>query len=41
MDIRGFLTCVAMWLCSVDGYNAIQYARRYWRFRTATKNLAN
>ena len=29
MDIRGFLTCVAMWLCSIDGYNAIQYARRY------------
>lgn len=33
MDIRGFLTCVAMWLCSVDGYNAIQCARHYWRFR--------
>ena len=33
MDIRGFLTCIAMWLCSVDGDNAIQYARHYWRFR--------
>lgn len=33
MDLRGFVTCVLMWLCSVDGYNAIQYARHYWRFR--------
>ena len=41
MDIRGFLTCVAMWLCSVDGYDTIQYARCYWRFRTANKKLTN
>jgi hypothetical protein len=37
MDLRGFLTCVLMWLCSTDGYNAIQYARHYWRFRTMAR----
>ena len=37
MDLRGFLTCVLMWLCSIDGYNTIQYARHYWRFRTMTR----
>ena len=37
MDLRGFLTCVLMWLCSADGYNAIQHTRRYWRFRTMTR----
>ena len=37
MDLRGFLTCVLMWLCSTDGYNAIQYTRRYWRFRTMAR----
>ena len=37
MDLRGFLTCVLMWLCSTDGYNAIQYARRYWRFRAMAR----
>ena len=33
MDIREFLICVAMWLCSADGHNAIQCAHHYWRFR--------
>ena len=37
MDLRGFITCVLMWLCSIDGYNAIQYARHYWRFRTVAR----
>ena len=37
MDLCGFITCVLMWLCSIDGYNAIQYARRYWRFRTMAR----
>lgn len=31
MDIRELLTCVAMWLCSIDGYNAIQCARYFWQ----------
>ena len=31
MDIREFLTCLAMWLCSADGYNAIQCARHFWQ----------
>ena len=35
MDLHGFLTCALMWLCSIDGCNAIQYARHYWRFRKA------
>lgn len=33
MDIRCLLTGIALWLCSADGYNAIQYIRYYWRFR--------
>ena len=37
MDLHGFLICVLMWLCSPDGYNAIQYARHYWRFRTMAR----
>lgn len=37
MDLRGFVTCVLMWLCSIDGYNAIQYARRYWHFKAMAR----
>lgn len=29
MDLRSFLTCVGLWLSSVDGYNALLRAR-YW-----------
>ncbi len=33
MDIYGILICVGMFLCSSDGYNAIQYVRKCWKLR--------
>lgn len=33
MDIHGFLTCIAMFLCSYDGINAVNYARQCWQLR--------
>lgn len=40
MDIRGFLTCVGMFLCSPDGYNAIQHFRLWLQTRRTLKGAA-
>lgn len=33
MDLRGFLTCTALFLCSVDGVNAVNYARQWLQLK--------
>ena len=33
MDLRGFLTCTALFLCSIDGINAINYARQWFQLK--------
>lgn len=35
MDIRGFLTCIAMFLCSYDGYVAITNFKNWLQFQLA------
>jgi hypothetical protein len=35
MDLRGFLTCVGLWLFSADGYNAILYAQHWFQLKLA------
>lgn len=35
MDLRGFLTCAALWLFSADGYNAILCAHYWFQMKLA------
>ena len=33
MNLRGFATCIAMFLCSADGFNAMKCARQWLRLK--------
>ena len=37
MDLRGFITCVAMFMYSADGINAMNYARRWLQLKFPVK----
>ena len=37
MDLRGFLTCIGLWLCSTDGYNTINHFYLWLQCRQALK----